>query len=119
MGRIRNNSARNLCVEDIGVGIENTKTRAQLCEETGLGDSQMRIQLQNLKKNGTIICSSCHREGYFIPRADRPEEVEIAKADYAERKKKAYAMLEQNKFLEAFIESSKKVKPQPDLPYER
>lgn len=39
MGRIRNNSARNLRVEDIGVGIENTKTRAQLCEETGLGDS--------------------------------------------------------------------------------
>jgi len=103
MGRIRNNSARNLRVEDIGVGIENTKTRAQLCEETGLCDSQMRIQLQKMKEKGVIICSSCNRKGYFRPRLDNAEERAIAMADYAERERKAKAMLVQLKHLKRFL----------------
>ena len=90
---------RNLKVSDIGLGIENTVTREQLCAITGLGDSQMRIQLQRMKESGVIICSSCKREGYFRPRLDIPEERQIAMADYAERERKAKSMLVQLKAL--------------------
>ncbi len=103
MGRVRNKTARNLRVEDIGLGIENTKTRAELCALTGLCDSQLRIQLQRMKERGIIICSSCQREGYFRPRKDRPEEVEIAKQDYKERERKAKSMLVQMKHIRKFI----------------
>lgn len=103
MGRVRNRTARNLRVEDIGLGIENTKTRAELCAITGLCDSQLRIQIQRMKERGVIICSSCNRKGYFRPRKDRPEELEIAKADYKERERKAKSMLLQMKHLKRFI----------------
>lgn len=103
MGRISNNSARNLRVDDIGLGIENTRTRAELCAITGLCDSQMRIQLQKMKEKGVIICSSCNREGYFRPRKDRPEEVEIARADYKERERKAKSILIQMKHIRKFL----------------
>ena len=103
MGRVRNRTARNLRVEDIGLGIENTKTRAELCAITGLCDSQLRIQIQRMKERGVIICSSCNRKGYFRPRKDRPEELEIAKADYKERERKAQSMLLQMKHLKRFI----------------
>lgn len=99
MGRVRNRTARNLRVDDIGLGIENTKTRAELCAITGLCDSQMRIQLQRMKERGVIICSSCNRKGYFRPRLDNPREREMAMADYAERERKAKAMLRQLKAL--------------------
>lgn len=92
-----------LKVDMIGLGIENTVTREQLCAMTGLSDSQMRIQLQKMKEKGVIICSSCHREGYFRPRKDRPEELEIARRDYREREKKAKAMLVQLKHLKRFL----------------
>ena len=90
---------RNLKVEDIGLGIENTVTREHLCAITGLSDSQMRIQLQRMKERGVLICSSCRREGYFRPRLDNAEERAIAMADYAERERKAKSLLVQLKAL--------------------
>ena len=89
----------NLSVDMIGLGKENTVTREQLCEMTGLSDSQMRLQLQAMKERGVIICSSCNRKGYFRPRLDNPEERAIAMADYAERERKAKSMLVQLKAL--------------------
>ena len=90
---------REITVEDIGLGIENTITREQLMMLTGQSDRVNRSQIQKLKERGVIICSSCSREGYFRPRKDRPEEMEIAKRDYAELEKKAKSMLVQLKAL--------------------
>ena len=90
---------REVTIEDIGLGIENTITREQLMMLTGQSDRVNHSQIQKLKERGVIICSSCSREGYFRPRKDRPEEMEIAKKDYAELEKKAKSMLVQLKAL--------------------
>lgn len=90
---------REVTVEMIGLGIENTVTREQLMMLTGQSDRMNRQQIQKMKERGVIICSSCSREGYFRPRKDRPEEIEMAKRDYAELERKAKSMLVQLKAL--------------------
>ena len=92
-------------VEMIGLGIENTITREQLRMITGQPDRVNREQIQRLRESGVVICSSCSMEGYFRPRQDRPEEIEIAKKCYAELKRKALSMMAQLPALESYLKT--------------
>ncbi len=86
----------------IPYGSENAISRERLCEISGLNDSAMRIELSELKMRYPI-CSSCQFKGYFRPRADRPKELEIAKACREELFKKARTMMAQLKTLDNFV----------------
>lgn len=88
---------RELTIEDIGLGIENAVTRAELMIITGQSDRVIRSQIQKLRESGVLICSSCSREGYFRPRKDRPEEMEIARKDCLELERKAKSIFVQLK----------------------
>lgn len=91
-----------LRIEMIGIGEENTVTRQELCRMTGLGDSAMRGELQELKKKH-VICSSAGRRGYFRPRLDRPKERRMAEKDFSERRRKALTILSQMEILSAAL----------------
>lgn len=93
-------------IEDlIPYGAENAVTRDYLCERRGTGDSTMRIELSEAKLRVPIV-SSCKMKGYFRPRADRPEEVRMARECRDELKNKALTMLSQLKVLDQFINPS-------------
>lgn len=90
-------------IEDlIPYGAENAVTREALCFDTGLNDSSMRIHVSDAKLRVPIV-SSCKMRGYFRPRADRPEEVRMAKECRDELHRKALTILAQLKVLDEFI----------------
>lgn len=89
----------------IPYGAENAISRETLCEMSGLGDSTLRVQISEAKMR-TPIVSSCKYKGYFRPRADRPEEVKMARECREELRSKALTMLSQLKTLDNFINPS-------------
>jgi len=89
----------------IPFGAESAITREELERATGLPDSTNRILISAAKMD-TPIVSTCRHKGYFRPRADRPEEVRMAKECREELRKKALTMLAQLKALDNFINPS-------------
>ena len=90
---------------DIPFGAENAITREALCLKRGLSDSSMRIEVAEAKLR-TPIVSTCKHKGYYRPRADRPEEIQAAKAYQNDLFNTARAMMAQLKILDNFINPS-------------
>lgn len=54
-------------IEDfLGYGIENAKTREELCRITGLSDRMLRRLIEEARERGALIVAGDGGEGYYI-----------------------------------------------------
>lgn len=86
-------------------GAENAVTREYLRRVAKCGDSTVREMISD-DKLVTPIISTCKEQGYYRPRADRPEEVKAAKQCRDELRRKAMKMMSQLKTFDNFINPS-------------
>lgn len=50
-------------INNIPIGRENRKSGLELCEELGIGKTELRIELAKLKEDYIILCD----DGYYRP----------------------------------------------------
>lgn len=65
----------------IPYGKDNSISREKLIELTGFADRKIRNIIEDLRKNGEVICSSSNQKGYWHP-TKRKEVVEFMTETY-------------------------------------
>ena len=57
-------------VDFIPDGLDNAVSQKQLCDMTHLSDREVRQAIENARRQGAPICSSCHSDsfGYYMPK---------------------------------------------------
>lgn len=91
----------NIHIEQyIPKGKENAVTRVGLTILSGLDDRTIRQHIQLARRSGVPICNAQDGNGYYIPTLD---ELDDAKAQYRQEKKRAMTILKANKGLAKWI----------------
>lgn len=60
------------------IGKENAVTRKELATLTGINDSSIRLQIEEARESGIVICSTHKSKGYYTPK-DESEFTEYIK----------------------------------------
>lgn len=76
-------------------------TRNELVIRTGVTDRKVRDEIENARKNGSIILNMQDWKGYFIS-----DNIENLKKQYKQNKSRAGSILVQQKFLRRKLEEA-------------
>jgi biotin operon repressor len=60
------------------IGKDNAITRSELANLTGMNDSSIRLQIEEAREAGVVICSTHKSKGYYMPK-DEMEFIEYIK----------------------------------------
>lgn len=76
-------------------------TRAELCARSKLSDRKIRDEIENARRNGTIILNMQDGKGYFIS-----DNIEDLKKQYKQNNSRAMSILVQQKYLRRKIKEA-------------
>lgn len=78
----------------LGIGVENARTREQLCNLSGMCDRNVRSEIEKLRNEGIIIINNQDGKGYYIS-----EDVNEMQKQYRQNQARAMSILRQQKHL--------------------
>ncbi|MEG0917639.1 MAG: hypothetical protein RSF68_11560 [Myroides sp.] len=106
MKNLGHNEIKEIIINALKIGQENSTTKKELCELTGLDERTVRIFLAEIQENdGIAICSFSSNKGYFYP-----ETIDEANHCLMEKKKRAIRCFNGSKALTKFIEEQSQMK---------